>query len=197
MKTMVRLFCLWLTLLSVPFASAQAIHDESHHTEVTVKRLKKNEQPMFEVNATGFVRAGQQQAWRVLTDYERLQEFVPDLQSSILISRNGAEAIVEQHSEAGFLFLSQTIHMVVRVTEQPHSIIDVALISGDMRNYTARWELVPTTRDGIEGTHIVFSGTMEPDFFVPPLVGSAIIQVNVRRMVNAVLTEINKRGAGN
>jgi ribosome-associated toxin RatA of RatAB toxin-antitoxin module len=190
---MVRSFLLWISLLCAPFASSQAQSDQFNKIEVTVKQLMKNEQPMFEVNATGFARAAQQQAWQVLTDYERLHEFVPDLQSSTLLSRNGREAVVEQHSEAGFLFLSQRIHMVVRVTEQPYSVIDVALVAGDMRSYSAHWELAPSTQNGIEGTRILYSGVMEPDFFVPPLIGKSIVQVNVRRMVQAVLSEIDKR----
>jgi ribosome-associated toxin RatA of RatAB toxin-antitoxin module len=190
---MVRSFLLWISLLCAPFASSQAQPDQFNKIEVTVKQLMKNEQPMFEVNATGFARAAQQQAWQVLTDYERLHEFVPDLQSSTLLSRNGREAVVEQHSEAGFLFLSQRIHMVVRVTEQPYSVIDVALVAGDMRSYSAHWELAPSTQNGIEGTRILYSGVMEPDFFVPPLIGKSIVQVNVRRMVQAVLSEIDKR----
>jgi ribosome-associated toxin RatA of RatAB toxin-antitoxin module len=148
---------------------------------------------MFEVKATGLVRAAQQQAWNVLTDYDRLQDFVPDLRSSTLIARNGQEAIVEQHSEAGFLFMSQTVHLVVRVTEQPYSTIDVALISGDMRSYTAHWELAPVVHNGTEGTRINFSGVMEPVFFVPPFIGKSIVQVNVKKMVEAVLSEIDKR----
>jgi ribosome-associated toxin RatA of RatAB toxin-antitoxin module len=190
---MVRSFLLWISLLCAPFASSQAQPDQFNKIEVTVKQLMKNEQPMFEVNATGFARAAQQQAWQVLTDYERLHEFVPDLQSSTLLSRNGLEAVVEQHSEAGFLFLSQRIHMVVRVTEQPYSVIDVALVAGDMRSYSAHWELAPSTQNGIEGTRILYSGVMEPDFFVPPLIGKSIVQVNVRKMVQAVLSEIDKR----
>lgn len=191
--SMLRYFFLWMTLLCAPFAPSQAQPGQFDKPEVTVKHLIKNEHSMFEVNATGFVRAPQQHAWHVLTDYDRLHEFVPDLQTSTLLSRNGQEAIVEQHSEAGFLFLSQTVHLVVRVTEQPYSNIDVALVAGDMRSYSAHWELAPSVENGIEGTRILFSGVMEPDFFVPPLIGKSIVQVNVTRMVEAVLSEIGKR----
>jgi ribosome-associated toxin RatA of RatAB toxin-antitoxin module len=191
--SMMRAFLLWIALLCAPFASPQAQSEQGNKVEVTVKKLMKNEQPMFEVNATGFARAAQRQAWEVLTDYERLHEFVPDLRSSTLLSRNGQEVIVEQHSESGFLFLTQKIRMVVRVIEQPYSNIDVALVAGDMRSYSAHWELAPSTQNGIAGTRILFSGVMEPDFFVPPLVGRSIVQVNVRRMVEAVLSEIDKR----
>jgi ribosome-associated toxin RatA of RatAB toxin-antitoxin module len=190
---MVRSLMLWMMLLCAPFASSQAQSTQPNKVEVSVKQLIKNEQPMFEVNATGFVRATQQQAWQVLTDYERLHEFVPDLRSSALLSRDGHEVVVEQRSQSGFLFLSQTIHMIVRVKEQPYSVIDVALISGDMRDYSAHWELLPSAQNGIDGTHVTFEGMMEPAFFVPPVIGKSIVQVNVKRMVEAVVSEIEKR----
>jgi ribosome-associated toxin RatA of RatAB toxin-antitoxin module len=190
---MVRSLMLWMMLLCAPFASSQAQSTQPNKVEVSVKQLMKNEQPMFEVNATGFVRATQQQAWQVLTDYERLHEFVPDLRSSALLSRDGHEVVVEQRSQSGFLFLSQTIHMIVRVKEQPYSVIDVALISGDMRDYSAHWELLPSAQNGIDGTHVTFEGMMEPAFFVPPVIGKSIVQVNVKRMVEAVVSEIEKR----
>jgi ribosome-associated toxin RatA of RatAB toxin-antitoxin module len=190
---MVRSLMLWMMLLCAPFASSQAQSTQPNKVEVSVKQLIKNEQPMFEVNASGFVRATQQQAWQVLTDYERLHEFVPDLRSSALLSRDGHEVVVEQRSQSGFLFLSQTIHMIVRVKEQPYSVIDVALVSGDMRDYSAHWELLPSAQNGIDGTHVTFEGMMEPAFFVPPVIGKSIVQVNVKRMVEAVVSEIEKR----
>jgi ribosome-associated toxin RatA of RatAB toxin-antitoxin module len=163
--------------------------------QANAHRIQQNGEAVFEVNASSFVRATPQHAWRVLTDYDRLAEFVPDLVSSKVVSRTQHEAIVEQRSQAGFLFVSQSIRMVVRITEQPFSKIDVAQVSGDMRHYAAHWELAPFAKDGVDGTRITFSGTMEPDFFVPPLLGTPIVQGNVRKMVEAVASEIERRSA--
>ncbi|MEN3296541.1 MAG: hypothetical protein V7642_5794, partial [Burkholderiales bacterium] len=60
------------------------------------------------------------------------------------------------------------------------------------RGYSAHWELAPSAQSGTDGTHITFQGMMEPAFYVPPLIGKSIVQVNVRRMVEAVLNEIEK-----
>ncbi len=158
-------------------------------------RAQKNGEPVFEVHASSVVRASLRQAWGVLTDYERLPEFVPDLVSSQLISRTRCEAIIEQRSKAGFLFLSRPVHLKLRIVEQPFSSIDVSLLAGDMKHYSARWELEPVSQHGLEGTRISFASTLEPDFFMPPLIGATIVQVNVRKMVEAVATQIERRGA--
>lgn len=170
-------------------------YSPSRPVDASADRVSRHGFSFFELHASGFVRAAPQQAWRVLTDYDRLSEFVPDLVSSRVLSRGSNEAIVEQRSQPGFLFISHPVHMVVRVTEQPFSTIDVALISGDMKRYSAHWELVPSTQPGQEGTLITYSGTMAPDFFMPPLVGESIVEANVRKMVQAVVTEIDRRSA--
>jgi ribosome-associated toxin RatA of RatAB toxin-antitoxin module len=182
-------FLLWASVMHAEPLSPSPV------VEANADRVHRDGQSFFSIQASGFVLAAPQQAWRVLTDYDRLAEFVPDLLSSRLITRSAHQAVVEQRSEAGFLFISHSIHLVVRITEQPFSSIDVALVSGNMQRYTAHWQLAPATRDGVQGTLISYAGTMEPDFFVPPLVGESAVQANVRKMVAAVVKEIDRRSA--
>lgn len=157
--------------------------------------MNENGFSFFEVNAKSFVQATPRQAWKVLTDYERLTEFVPGLVRSKVLSRNQREVTLEQESNAGFLFLSQTIRLVVRLREQPFSTIEVALVSGDMKRYQARWTLTAFAQNGRDGTLIGYSGAIEPVFFLPPVVGRQLVQANVRKMVQAVSAEIEKRSA--
>jgi hypothetical protein len=84
--------------------------------------------------------------------------------------------------------------MLVRIEEQPFSAINVTQVSGDMRQYIAHWDIQPVTQNGVEGTRIRFTGTMEPDFFVPPLIGKPAMLTNLRKQVEAVLAEIERRG---
>ena len=159
--------------------------------DVSVQRLRRDGRAWYAIRVSGLARATPQASWQVLTGYERLQEFVPGLLSSTLLSRNGPEAILEQEGVAGFLLLQQAIHLVVRVIEQPFSTLDISLISGDMQHYASHWELQPAAQG--KATRISYSGSMVPDFFVPPLLGSAILRADVRRMMTAVLAEIGQR----
>lgn len=169
--------------------------DQFPATPSTADRMNQNSAALFEVNASAFVAATPQQAWQVLTDYERLTEFVPDLVRSKVLSRGQHDATLEQESKASFLFLSRTIQMVVHIREQPYSALEVTLVSGDMRQYRAHWSLAAATQQGRNGTLITYSGSMEPAFFVPPLVGRPLVQANVQKMVSAVVTEIERRSA--
>ncbi|MES2742295.1 MAG: SRPBCC family protein [Pseudomonadota bacterium] len=159
--------------------------------EVAVRRVEFDSLHLYEVQSSGTVRAAPAAVWKVLTNYERMNEFVPDLESCKVLSRNGNEVIVEQFGTARFLFMSKSIHLVVRATETPLSSIDIALISGDMKHYEAHWELVPMPETG--GTRIVYSGKLIPDFYVPGMLGAKMIKADIERMMGAVLLRLDQR----
>lgn len=157
-----------------------------------VRRYRSKGRILFDIQASAVVRASQHQTWAVLTDYARLQEFVPGLQSSKLLSRRGDEAIIEQLGSIDFLLHQQAIHLVVRVTEHPISHLDVALIEGDMKHYASRWTLTPAAQEG--GTRLDYHGSMELRFFVPLLLGRILVQADVQKMLAAVVAEVERRG---
>lgn len=189
------LFCLPLLLTMLMPTAAHAQENAAPPVQARVERISRDGESYFDVAAVAFVRATQQQAWRVLTDYERLPGFIPDLVLSRVVSRTPKEILLEQQSKSGFLFLSQSVHLLVRVEEHPISTVDVTLVSGDMRRYSGHWELLPVTQGGVDGTRVTFLGTMEPDFYVPSLIARPIILANVKRMVESVVMEIERREA--
>jgi ribosome-associated toxin RatA of RatAB toxin-antitoxin module len=182
---------IFLLIMSHSPAFSQ-VQDDAASVEVSVRRMQQGQQTFFAIHASGFARRSQKKAWQVLTDYDRQHEFVPNLLSSKLLERNGAEAMIEQKGRVGFFFMTRTIHLLVRVTEHPCSALDIVLVAGDMQHYVTHWELVPSTQNGASGTRISYSGRLEPDFFVPPLLGAAILRADVKRMLEATIAEIDK-----
>jgi ribosome-associated toxin RatA of RatAB toxin-antitoxin module len=187
----------WLAVLSILFllpCAQHAIAQNASHIEARAERIRREGMSYFDIHASGFVTAAPQQAWQVLTDYERLPQFVPELVLSKVVKRDGNVVLLEQESRAGFLFFSYRLRMTVRVTEQPYSAIDIALVSGGMRQYDAHWELEKAQENGRDGTRIRYSARMEPEFFIPPLIGEPFVQASVQRTVEAVVREIEKAG---
>ncbi len=174
-------------------AAAQAPKLDLPKLEVSVNRVEQDGQHMFEVHATGAVAANLPKVWRILTGYERMSEFVPDMESCKVLSRNGNEVIIEQFGVARFLFMSRTIHLIVKAVEQPMSAIDISLISGDMKYYESRWELVPAPENG--GTRIVYHGRLMPNFYVPGILGNKMVKSDVERMMSAVLARLDRKDA--
>src|SRR6478672_8479301 len=149
-----RLLFLSLFLPLALHAAPAAAQAGQNKLEVSVKRADSGGDKVFEVNAQGTVRASPQQVWKVLTDYERMVDFVPDLETSKVISRTGRKTIIEQFGEARFLFFSRSIHLIVQASEEPMTSIDISLVTGDMKQYACRWEMIPVPETG--GTRIVY-----------------------------------------
>lgn len=190
MKRFLLLFLIGCTAPALALAQPQRA--DMPKLQVSVKRITQDALHMYEVDATGTVQAPLPTVWRILTGYERMEEFVPDLVSCRVLSRNGNEVIIEQFGTARFLFMSRSIHLIVRATEQPMSSIDIDLISGDMKHYESRWELVPVPETG--GTRVIYTGRMMPNFYVPGILGTNIIRGDIERMMGAVLARLDKGG---
>jgi ribosome-associated toxin RatA of RatAB toxin-antitoxin module len=157
--------------------------------EVSVKRVDVGDMHVFEVVSSGEVNAAPAAVWKILTNYERMPEFVPDLKTTKVLSRSGNRAVIEQYGTARFLFLRRAIQLVVQATEEPISAIDINLVSGDMKVYNCRWELVPTETGG---TRILYTGKLVPKFYVPGMLGANIIRADIERMMHAVLERLEK-----
>ena len=185
------LFLLISAALPMMPAMAQAPKLEHPKLEVSVNRVEQDAMHMFEVDASGIVQAPPDKVWRILTNYEHMNEFVPDLSSCRILSRNGNEVIIEQFGTAHFLFMSKSIHLIVRATEQPMSSIDIALVSGDMKHYESHWELFLVPETG--GTRVVYTGRLVPDFYVPGFLGVKLVRDDIEHMMSSVLTRLDQR----
>jgi ribosome-associated toxin RatA of RatAB toxin-antitoxin module len=185
------LFCLLIGCAGLALAAPSGTPSDTQLSnptlEVVVTRVKHDDNTFYEVDASATVQAPLTSVWKILTDYERMSEFVPDLTSVRIVSRIGNQVVIEQFGNARFLFLSRPIHLLVNVTETPMSVIDIALLSGDMHHYEAHWKLVPSS----DGLRIVYRGQLAPNFYVPALFGVAMVRGDIRRMMQAVLARLD------
>jgi ribosome-associated toxin RatA of RatAB toxin-antitoxin module len=184
---MITRLCLCLLLACALPAFAQA-----RNLDVRVERVHTDAGGVYEVNARGEVAAAPAAVWRILTDYDRMDEFVPDLRSAKVLSRSGDEATIEQVGVARMLFFSRDIRLVVQAREQPITQIDISLVDGDMRVYRCTWQLVPVAQTG--GTRVLYSGTLAPKFYVPGMIGSNLIRGDIEKMMAAVLQRLDRTG---
>jgi ribosome-associated toxin RatA of RatAB toxin-antitoxin module len=159
---------------------------------VSATRMHKDGNAYYDLRATGVVRATPQQVWKKLTTYDQMQSYVPNLATAKLVSHVGQEVTIEQKWVKRFLFFTHTVDLVVRADEHPISRIDISLVSGDMKQYSATWEMTPIGPDGIDGTRISYHGKIEPDSYIPSFFGTSMMLSDLRNMMEAVLVEIDK-----
>ena len=160
--------------------------------ELHVERVDGSQgDKVYRIASSGTVAATPAVVWRILTDYGHLADYLPNLESVRVLSRDGDRVVLEQLGTARFLFFSQPIRIVVQVQERAPDRIDVSLIDGDMKVYRASWELIPVA--GAAGTRIVYTATIVPKFDVPGIVGTGMVRKDVAKMMAAVLLRLDRQ----
>jgi len=130
-------------------------------------------------------------AWEVLSDYDRLAQFIPDMKSSRVVSRSGDRVLVEQKGEIGFFFYRQPVDVTLEVREEPQRRIVARRIDGNIRELETRYDL-ETSAAGVRFDYI---GRFIPNFSLPPLIGMPIVRRIVERRFRAMVDEIVRRDA--
>lgn len=146
----------------------------------------------FDVEASAEFEADPAQAWAVLTDYDRLSEFIPGMNASRVVSREGNRVVVDQSGEASLLFFTFPINVRLAIEEQPFERIDSRAIAGNFRELTGTYRL-EARRPRLR---LRYSGRLTPDFSVPPLIASILVRNTAARRFRAMVEEIIRRQPG-
>jgi carbon monoxide dehydrogenase subunit G len=135
------------------------------------------------------VDATPEEAWEVLTDYDHMSRFVPDLVSSRIIRRDGDRIEVAQQARFHFGPFSLEAENVRAIDLVPPREIRSRLISGDMLSSTFVTRIAP---DG-NATRVTNHGEFIPNRWLPPFVGPAIVQAQTRKQFAELRAEILRR----
>ncbi len=127
----------------------------------------------YELEATAHLEATPQSIYAVLIDYDdNAYRHISGAykESRYLMPDEQGRPIVYTRMEGCMLFHCLSLRRVERLeTQRPYHIRSVALPERSNFKYsTSEWDLVP---DGMGGTNMTYKLEMEPDFWVPPLIG--------------------------
>lgn len=145
----------------------------------------------FSVRAGATVVAPVSLVWEVLTDYDNLSRFIPGLSRSAVQTRSGNRVLLEQKGEARFLVFSYPIDVHLEVVESPRESISSRSVAGNLKRMRGRYEL----QNAPGGIRLRYTGELEPDFVLPPLVGSLAVRHMVEEQFSAMVAEIERRSA--
>jgi hypothetical protein len=147
-----------------------------------------------EITVTAFadMQVDARTVWSVISDYDHLAEFIPDMRSSRVIQRDGDRLLVEQRGEFGFLFFLQPVQVRLVVVESPQQLIVAHAVAGNLREMEGRYavEKLPSGE-----VRLSYSGRLVPEFPVPPLIGRMQVKRVLARQFTALVKEIHRRDA--
>jgi|SRR5882672_1804931 len=130
-------------------------------------------------------------AWAVLTDYDHLAKFIPDMKTSRVVSREGNRVRVEQTGDVGFFFYKEPVNVVLEVREEPPRRITAWSVEGNVKGLETRYELDVSGK----GVRLDYAGRFVPAFAIPPLIGMPLVSRLIERRFRAMVEEIERRDA--
>ena len=155
--------------------------------EVTVTR----EARVLHVRATLRAEAPSTLCYAVLADFDRLEDFVPGLVSSDVVSPLGQPVLLRQVGEASAGPFHYTLDVTLAVHETPPQRIEFERTDGNLRQMKGSWTV---TGDAYH-CDIAYRADLEPAFWVPPLIGPKLMRNRVQGQLEGVLAEIHRRAA--
>jgi hypothetical protein len=168
-----RLRGLCVSLLLFPYAlSAGEILDSKVTHDGVVYRL----------SITARVDAPLAIVYQSMTDFTNLSALNPAIEESqVLASEDPRRQRVRSVIRVCILVFCKRVEQVQDVNLIDSRTLEATMVpgAGDFRGGLARWEFTP---DG-DGTVLHFTEVFEPDFWVPPVIGSWLIE---KKLVNEV-----------
>jgi hypothetical protein len=127
----------------------------------------------------------------VLTDYEQIPRYMPDVRTSRILERTDDRVVVEQEAVARFLLFSKRVHLVLEVEEGPAAI---RFRDRGGRSFT-RYEGAWTLREQDGRALITYELTAKPAFEAPEFLLTRLLRRDADRMIERLRAEITARAS--
>ena len=137
------------------------------------------------ITATIHIPHAVENVWTVLTDYEGLADFIPNLKKSQRIDHPEQGIRIEQIGSESLLKLKFCARVVLDMVEQfPHRL-RFEMVEGDFRQFSGEWQLQPSRT----GTNLTYIVNIAPSRLMP--VG--MIERRLSKGLQANLSSIKQR----
>lgn len=138
-------------------------------------------------NLTAAARAST--CYATVADLDHLAEFVPGLRSSKVVSPPGVPIELRQVGEARAGPFGVTLDVTLAVRLDPPRTIEFRRIAGNLAQMQGSW----TVSGDDTGCRVEYRAVMEPEFWVPPLIGPVLMRREIDEQMAGVLAEIVRR----
>ncbi|MES1931274.1 cyclase/dehydrase [Salinisphaera shabanensis T35B1] len=155
---------------------------------VTIERMQvERDDTRYTIAASMVLSVSSVHAFRAASDYERLPEFNP----SIISSKRLPGSRLRSNIRLCVALFCKQIKQVMRYEETPPDAITMQVVpgAGDLKRGHADWQI---SAEGANAARLVFDAEIEPDFWVPPLIGPYLIARELRRQARVTAESIER-----
>ena len=129
-------------------------------------------------------------AWDVLTDFDHMSKWVPNVRESKSTARDGNSVTVEQKGVAKFGLLSFPYTSVRKMQLDPQNSILSTQVSGSMRRLVSLMKISP---EG-SGTRLDYKLEIVPSGIAASVMSKDFLQQEITQQFTAIVGEMVKRG---
>lgn len=163
---------------SLALAEALAEGDLAIATEKLPNRHRR-------ILASISVPCSAEQLWSILTDYDHLADFIPNLTVSRRIEDADSRTLLEQVGTQCFLNVKFCARVVLDMVEQfPHSI-GFAMVEGDFKSFEGVWRLEPAV-DAEAATRLSYEVTLCPPRAIPAMLIERHLRHDLTKNLQAI-----------
>ena len=161
----------------------------------------------FFVRGRATVAVDPRVAWDTITDYEHMRDFLPNIERSNVIARNGSRMTVEHVGSFPLFFFDVPVRVRLRVVQQPFERIVARSEPGEvdgapqtLRSFMGSYDLTVISIERRAGVRLEYESQFELADPLPPIVGdlfgTAMVTKTVRLQFEAMVREMERRQAG-
>jgi ribosome-associated toxin RatA of RatAB toxin-antitoxin module len=174
-----------LATASLILALSRATAEAGPAPTVTVRE----ERGVYAVSARFHVPEPPAVALAVLTDYENIPRFLPDVTSSIVRERSERGALVEQEAVSRMMMFSKTVHLMLEISEERDAIRFRDRCGRSFETYDGAWRVAASGT----GSDITYQLTAKPSFDVPEFILKRLLKRDSTRTIARLTAEIAAR----
>lgn len=105
--------------------------------------------------------------WQVLTDYEALSDFIPNLTKSCLLEHPHGGIRLEQIGSQRLLKFNFCARVVLDLQEYFPTAINFSMVEGDFKSFSGCWCLEPYSQGEVRGTILCYTIQVWPKLTMP------------------------------
>jgi ribosome-associated toxin RatA of RatAB toxin-antitoxin module len=162
-----------------------AATDRQPPHEVTVRE----DRGIYTVRARFAIAEPAPAALAVLTDYDHIPQFMPQVKTSIVRERADARAVVEQEAVATLMMFSKRIFLRLEIEERPNTVSFHDAAERSFTVYEGAW----TVTEEHGGTTVVYELRAKPSFAVPDFLLKRLLKRDADQMIEGLKDEIRCR----
>jgi carbon monoxide dehydrogenase subunit G len=171
--------------------AAFLLADSGHAaTETAIRSIDiAQDSDAYVANVVMFAPVATEVAWQVLTDFDQMAKWVPNVRESKVIAREPNAVTIEQNGVAKFGILSFSYVSVRHIEPDPPRTIRSTQIKGNMRRLESLMTLAP---DG-NGTKLVYHLEMVPGALAATVMSKEFLEHELREQFGAIIGEMVRR----